>query len=170
MASKAFLTSWRYITCSLKPTPGLKATSNDEPGAQRVLYLGRLCLQVIEVTSTSLGMAMHTAWPACPLNTLEWNIPHYFYHNLGHHWRIMYITGKWWPIAHQITSLTHKTVFTTSTYCTHSEGWGPREKWMFQISLRFKGIYLLVSNLFLFKFLEMERLSHTEYFMCFCNV
>lgn len=152
MASKAFLTSWRYITCSLKPTPGLKATSNDEPGAQRVLYLGRLCLQVIEVTSTSLGMAMHTAWPACPLNTLEWNIPHYFYHNLGHHWRIMYKTGKWWPIAHQITSLTHKTVFTTSTYCTHSEGWGPREKWMFQISLRFKGIYLLVSNLFLFKF------------------
>ena len=83
MASKAFLTSWRYITCSPKPTPGLKATSNDEPGAQRGLYLGRLCLQVVEVTSTSLGMAMHTAWPACPLNTLEWNIPHYSYQVLG---------------------------------------------------------------------------------------
>lgn len=97
---------------------------------------------------TSLGMAMHTAWllsgdPACPLNTLEWNIPHYSYHNLGHHQRIMYRTGKWWPTANQITSLTHKTVFTTSTYCTHSEGWGPREKWVFQISLWFKGIYFL---------------------------
>ena len=81
---------------------------------------------------TSVGRAWHTAWlqcghPAFPLYILEWDIPHYSNQVFGCLPRFMHRTWKWWPTALQLASLFHYTVLTTSTYCTHSEEWGPWE-------------------------------------------
>ena len=95
--------------------------------------------------------SMASRW-TCPLSTLKWTFLSYYHWVLWTALKIYALTMKMVINSLQLASFPQKIVFITSTYCTHSEEWWPREKKVVQIYLHFKGITLLFLNLYLFNF------------------